>query len=151
LVVAIAAAVTLTSCTPDVKRTTVALRPDLEHGEKFVCEPTGSRPTIPPEYVIDWTKVATVDQAHAEHDKFVKVLRDREGTISGYILEIESKHFVCWSNMTWQRDYYRGLDPSAKPPSAAPAPRHTSDATPVRVIGPVDLPGTPRALIAFRS
>ena len=73
--------------------------------ERLVCEAAGTRPNIPGEYKIDWTKVVTVDQAKAEHAKFVTSIRDREKVISGYILRIEGQLFVCSNNMTWLRDY----------------------------------------------
>lgn len=97
------------------KRAAVSLRPDIEHPDRFVCELAGSRPKVPPEYVIDWSKVTTVDQAHAEHDKFVGVLRTREGIVAGYILRVEGNLFVCSNNMQWQRDYYHGLPAPAAP------------------------------------
>lgn len=91
------------------KRVTEALRPDLSNPDRFVCEASGTRPKVPPEYAIDWSKVTTVDQARAEHEKFVGVLRTREGIVAGYVLQIEDKHFVCFNNMQWQRDFYSRL------------------------------------------
>lgn len=73
--------------------------------DRLVCEVAGPRPTIPAEYVIDWSKVATVDQAHAEHDKYVAVIRSREGVVAAYVLQIEGQLFVCGNNMAWRRDY----------------------------------------------
>ena len=77
--------------------------------ERLICENAGTRPSIPPEHRIDWTKVRTVAEARAEHDKFVAVLRTREGLIAGYILETEGKLFVCASNAQWRRDFEKGL------------------------------------------
>lgn len=77
--------------------------------ERLICEPAGTRPTVPPEYVIDWNQVRTIAQAKAEHEKFVAVLRTREGIVAGYILKIENANFLCWSNMQWRRDYEAGL------------------------------------------
>lgn len=90
-------------------RSVSALRPDREHPERFVCEAAGTRPQVPPEYVIDWSHVTTVPQAHAEHDAFVRRLRDREGIVAGYIVQLEGRHFVCFNNMQWQRDFYARL------------------------------------------
>jgi hypothetical protein len=104
-------------------RETVSLRPDLQHPDRFVCEPAGTRPAIPPEYVIDWAKVSTVDQAHAEHDKFVGVLRTREGLVAGYVLDLEGKHFLCVNNMQWQRDFYSKLPTDPHSAGTAPPPR----------------------------
>jgi hypothetical protein len=116
----------LSSC--GEKRIAVGLRPDIEHGERFVCERVGTRPEIPPEYVIDWTKVRTVAEAKAQHEKFVGVLRTREGIVAGYLLELEHAHLICWNNMQWQRDYYSKM-PASGGGSAAlgrdpPAFRH---------------------------
>lgn len=73
--------------------------------DRLVCQPAGARPKIPPEYQIDWSKVATVAQAKAEHDKYVAVIHDREGIVAAYVLEIEGVNFICSSNMAWRRDF----------------------------------------------
>lgn len=101
-----------------VTRATVPLRPDLQYPERFVCEASGTRPAIPPEYAIDWSKVTTVDQAHAEHDKFVGVLRTREGLVAGYVLDLEGKHFLCVNNAAWVRDFYSKLPKDTAVPAA---------------------------------
>jgi hypothetical protein len=77
--------------------------------ERLVCEPAGTRPTVPPEYQIQWQEVQTVAQAKAEHEKFIAVLRTREGIVAGYILSLEGKLFVCRNNMIWRRDYEAGI------------------------------------------
>lgn len=87
--------------------------------DRLVCEAAGQRPSIPPEYAIDWSKVATVAQAHAEHDKYVAVIHDREGIVAAYVLQIEGKLFVCSTNMQWRRDYEAEL---AKKHTAIPVP-----------------------------
>lgn len=87
-----------------------ALRPDKTNPERFICELGGTRPKLPPEYVIDWSKVTTIPQAKAEHEKFVATIRSRENVTVGYILHIEGKLFVCFNNVAWMKDYYRGLD-----------------------------------------
>lgn len=79
--------------------------------ERLVCEPGGTRPTVPPEYQIQWQQVKTVAQAKAEHEKFVAVLRTREGIVAGYILSLEGKLFVCVNNAAWRRDFEAGLEP----------------------------------------
>jgi hypothetical protein len=73
--------------------------------DRLVCEAAGPRPTIPPEYQIDWSKVATVAQARAEHDKYVAVIHTREGIVAAYVLQVEGKLFVCSNNMHWRRDF----------------------------------------------
>lgn len=80
--------------------------------ERLICEPAGTRPAVPPEYAIDWGKVLTVDSARVEHERFVSVLRTREGIVAGYVLQLEGKLFRCFSNMEWRRQYEVGL---AKP------------------------------------
>lgn len=77
--------------------------------ERLICEPAGTRPAVPAEYVIDWTKIRTVAQAKSEHEKFVATLRTREGIVAGYIVKIEGKLFTCWTNAQWRRDYEAGL------------------------------------------
>lgn len=77
--------------------------------ERLVCEAAGPRPAIPAEYAIDWSRVATVDQAKAEHAKYVASIRNREGVITSYIMRIEGKLFVCATNMQWRRTYEKGL------------------------------------------
>lgn len=77
--------------------------------ERLICEQTGTRPAVDPEYVIDWANVLTVPQAKLEHEKFIGVLRTREGVVAGYVLKLESVAFVCHNNMQWRRDYEAGL------------------------------------------
>lgn len=92
----------------------VPLNVKAEHPERFVCERrTGdNRPAIPPAYVVDWSRVQTVDQARSEHDSYVRSIVDRNGVISGYIVTLEGVNFTCWNNMEWQRHYYDALPPT---------------------------------------
>jgi hypothetical protein len=76
---------------------------------RLVCDRTGTRPTIPAEYSIDWAHVATVAQAKAEHMKYVASIRTREGIIAAYVLKIEGVNFVCFNNMQWRRDFEADL------------------------------------------
>lgn len=68
-----------------------------------------ARPTIPTEYVIDWTRVATVDQAKAEHSAFVTRLRERERPVALYVVRLEGRVFVCADDAQWLRDYQSRL------------------------------------------
>jgi hypothetical protein len=77
--------------------------------DRLVCEAAGTRPTIPAEYAIDWSKVTTVPQARAEHEKYVAVIHNREGIVAAYVLSIEGKLFTCSNNMQWRRDYEAGI------------------------------------------
>jgi len=77
--------------------------------ERLVCEKARTRPTIPPEYVIDWTKVTTVAQAHSEFDKYRALIFTREGIVAGYVLQLEGQNFVCFNNMQWRRDFEADL------------------------------------------
>jgi hypothetical protein len=97
-------------CSACPSRTLSPTRPDLSHPERLVCEAQEGRPTLPPEYVIDWSRVVTVEQARTEHDAYVRSVRSREGVIVGYVVSIESKLFVCSNNAEWWRDYWSGLD-----------------------------------------
>ena len=83
--------------------------------DRLVCEAAGARPKIPAEYAIDWTKVATVDQAKTEHEKYVASVRTREGIVAAYILSIEGKLYVCGANMAWRRDWEAELAKKHKP------------------------------------
>lgn len=99
------AALTLTACS-DTKRV-------VEHlptpPERLICERAGTRPTLPPEHAIDWSQIRTVAAAKVEHEKFVAVLRTREGLVAGYILKLEGQLFQCFNNMQWRREYEAGL------------------------------------------
>lgn len=77
--------------------------------DKLACEALAKRPKIPAEYVIDWSKVQTVEQARSEHEAFVRTLRTREGLIAGYIVQIEGNWFSCWSDVKWHADYNEAL------------------------------------------
>lgn len=77
--------------------------------ERLICEAAGDRPTIPPEHSIDWPRVATVEQARAEHTRYVAAIRDREGVVTSYLLGIEGKLFTCWANVEWRRNFEQGL------------------------------------------
>lgn len=88
------------------KQIAIPLKPDAT---RLVCVSTTTRPTIPGEYVIDWTKVASIPAAKAEHEKYVASIRTREGVIAGYIVQVEGQLFTCSNNMQWLRDYYAKL------------------------------------------
>jgi hypothetical protein len=66
---------------------------------------TGQRPKLSPEFKVDWTKIATVDQAHAAFDNFTLVLRGREQTVANYVIEIEGKLFQCANDAAWLREW----------------------------------------------
>lgn len=87
------------------------IRPDLSNPDRFICEPAGARPIIPPEYQIDWSRVTTIAQAKGEHEAYVRSIRSRENIVAGYIVTIEGLNFTCFNNMQWQRDFYAGLPP----------------------------------------
>lgn len=67
------------------------------------------RPVVPPEYVIDWSRVTTVDQARAEHQAFVTRLRKREELVGGYIIELEGTVWACANDDQWLLDYTNSL------------------------------------------
>lgn len=99
-----------TACDP-TQRIAVPIKPPAE---RLVCVAAGDRPAIPAEYAIDWSKVATVDQAQAEHAKYVASVRSREGVIAGYIMRIEGQLFACSNNAAWLRDFYAAQDDAPK-------------------------------------
>jgi hypothetical protein len=93
--------------------------PIIPPADRLACVPAGDRPAIPAEYVIDWSLVTSVDQAKAEHLRYVASVRNREGMISGYIVVLEGKLFGCSNNAAWLRDFYaaqkKGGDSSPPP------------------------------------
>lgn len=96
--------VLLTSCSPQRIAEAIPTPP-----ERLVCQAAGARPAIPPEYQIDWSRVATVPQARTEHDAYVRSIRSREGVIVAYLVSIEGKLFTCNVNAQWRRDFEAGL------------------------------------------
>ena len=86
-----------------------AFQPVKPPAERLVCETRGLRPTIPPEYGIDWSLVTTVEQARAEHQRYVASIRTREGVVAGYVLKVEDKLFVCANNAKWLREFFAAL------------------------------------------
>lgn len=95
------------ACAP--QRVAVPIRPDKENRARLICEAQGERPTLPAEYVVDWSKVQTVAQARAEHETYVRSVRTREGVIVGYVVTVEGKLFVCSNNAQWWRDFWGRL------------------------------------------
>jgi hypothetical protein len=85
------------------KRVVKALAPP---SERLQCAPAGTRPTIPAEYKIDWSKVTTVQSARSEHDAYVRSVRTREGMVAGYIVTIEGRLFACSNNAAWLREFF---------------------------------------------
>lgn len=94
----------ITGCSPDKVVQHLPTPP-----ERLICEDAGARPTIPAEHAIDWSRVVTIDQAKAEHAKYVSSIRNREGVIVGYLMRVEGKLFVCHTNMEWRRTFEKGL------------------------------------------
>ena len=91
------------------KRTTVAIPIPPERIDCAVLGGDEARPKIPAEYEIDWTRVTTVQQAHAEHDAFVTRLRARETPVALYIVRLEGQLFACADDAAWVRDYQSRL------------------------------------------
>ena len=77
--------------------------------ERLRCELAGERPALAGVAPIDWSKVATVDQARAEHARYVTATRDRNGKVTAYILRLEEKLFVCADNAEWRRQFEAAL------------------------------------------
>lgn len=83
--------------------------------ERLICERTGTRPTIPTEYVIDWTKVSTVAAAKVEVGKLITQQHEREKVVAGYVLKVEGQNFICWNNAQWRREFEADLAKSHPP------------------------------------
>ena len=90
--------------------TTRIMVPVAPPADRIDCRELDGRPRIPAEYVIDWSRVVTVEQAQAEHRAFVTSVRAREGVAAGYIVELEGALFACASDDAWLRDLYDGVD-----------------------------------------
>lgn len=90
----------------ETNRVAVPVKPPAD---RMDCQALDGRPTIPAEYVIDWTRVMTVDQAKSEHEAFVRSVRTREGIVAGHIVEIEGRLFACSNDAAWLRDFFDRL------------------------------------------
>lgn len=91
------------------KRVATAIPIPPERTDCVLLTGEEARPKIPGEYVIDWTRVTTVQQAHAEHDAFVTRLRERETPVALYIVRLEGQLFMCADDAAWIRDYQSRL------------------------------------------
>jgi hypothetical protein len=91
---------TAASCEPKRVVTSLPIPP-----ERMDCVYVQDRPTIPAEHVIDWSKVTTVPQARSEHDAYVRSVRNREGIVAGYIVNLEGKLFACSNDDAWLREW----------------------------------------------
>lgn len=98
------ALIALSACEPKRIVTALPIPP-----ERMDCQPAGTRPSIPPEYVIVWENVRSVLDAKAEHDKYVGSVRTREGIVAGYVLDLEGKLFLCGNDAAWLRDWQKGI------------------------------------------
>ena len=95
------------------KRTALPIKPPAA---RLACVAIGDRPKIPPEYVIDWSKVlvpddarATLARAQAEHARYVASIRTREGIVAGHILAVEGRLFACSNDAAWLREFFSML------------------------------------------
>lgn len=100
----------ITACGPD--RVVAPIKPPPE---RLACQAAGDRPAVPPEHVIDWSKVGTVAQAREEHGRFVASVRSREGVVAGYIVRIEGDLFACSNNAAWLREFFGKLPDAEQP------------------------------------
>jgi hypothetical protein len=89
------------------KRTVAALQIPQERIDCVTIR--DQRPTIPPEYVIDWSKVTTIAKAQTEHEAFVTRLREREKQVTVYVVKLEGQLFACANDAQWIADYQSRL------------------------------------------
>lgn len=101
------------------KRSVIAIKTPPD---RLVCEGVSGRPSIPPEYAIDWIRVGsapTVPAATAlardEHAKFLATVRSREGAVAAYIVTIEGRLFACSDNALWRKEFEAGLPDKVQP------------------------------------
>ena len=92
----------------ETARVAVPVKPPADRMD-CVAVKAADRPALPPEYVIDWSKVFTVPQARSEHETFVRSVRNREGVTVGYIVDLEGRLFMCSSDDEWLRDFFGRL------------------------------------------
>lgn len=97
-----------TFCLAGCETTRVAA-PVKPPADRMDCRELSGRPAIPPEYVIDWSKVTTVAQARGEHESFVRSVRTREGIVAGHVVQVEDRLFLCASDAEWLRDFFGRL------------------------------------------
>lgn len=113
----------VSACAPKEVHSVSALRPDKTNPDRFVCELAGTRPAILPNPAPNWvfvgqapTVAEAVSRAKAEHEAYVKRNNERERIVAAYLLVVEDNLFLCFNNMTWQREFYAGL-PETETPS----------------------------------
>ena len=105
LLLAVALSTLCSACAPT--RVVIPLTPDPE---RLDCAQLEGRPTIPAEYVIDWSKVvAGGEGARAEVTRLVASVRSREGIVVGYVVQLEERVFACSNDAAWLRDFYEPL------------------------------------------
>ncbi len=82
--------------------------------ERMDCVAAGKRPSIPPEYAINWRRVESaltvpqaVTAARSEVQQFIGSVRTREGTVAGYVLDIEGHLFACSNDAAWLREWQK--------------------------------------------
>lgn len=102
-------ALLISACEPKRAVTALPIPP-----ERMDCVAAGARPAIPPEYKIDWARAeaapnvqTAVNIARAEVGQFVASIRTREGTVAGYVLDIEGKLFACSNDAAWLREWQK--------------------------------------------
>lgn len=103
------------ACKPEEIRSVSAIPLLKEHPERFECNTVGTRPTINPEFKIDWTKVGSISDAKREFENYRNVQHGREKVVADYVLALESVNSLCAINMGWQRDFYKGLETPPQP------------------------------------
>lgn len=102
LLLALALSTLCSACAPT--RVVVPLKPDPE---RLDCVQLEGRPILPAEYVVDWSRVtAGGEAARAEVTRLIASVRTREGIVTGYIVQMEERVFVCSNDATWLRDFY---------------------------------------------
>lgn len=78
--------------------------------DRLDCEViVDQRPALPPEYVIDWKRVSSVDEARREHEAFVTRLRKRETPVALYVVELEGQLWACADDDQWIVDFLEKL------------------------------------------
>lgn len=80
------------------------------HPAKFECQRAdGSsgaaveRPAIP-------ALPSEGPDAVANYKALKEAVLAREFSVATYLLAVEGINFTCWSNMEWQKDFYKGVD-----------------------------------------
>jgi hypothetical protein len=99
----------LTACN---ERPEIHFKPLAIPADKIDCAALIKRPPLTEEYQMRWDMVQKAPDkevailiAQTEFKKFLYSIREREGQVTNYIMNIEGILYGCSSDAEWMRDY----------------------------------------------